>query len=86
VVSRISTALDQDPYLPMASEPQHFRITYNEVHNLIKRSAKEIAEFKPDLILAIGTVPHSQNRGVSHGVRWQVEGKYPLSPVTRPKF
>lgn len=52
----------------MASEPQHFRVTYNEVHNLIKRSAKEIAEFKPDLILAIGTDPDSQNRGVSHGV------------------
>jgi uncharacterized protein len=52
----------------MASEPQHFRVTYNEVHNLIKRSAKEIAEFKPDLILAIGTDPDSQNCGVSHGV------------------
>lgn len=38
----------------MASEPQHFRLTYNEVHNLIKRSAKEIAEFKPDLMVAIG--------------------------------
>jgi len=40
----------------MASEPQHFRLTYNEVHNLIKRSAKEIAEFKPDLMVAIGMV------------------------------
>jgi uncharacterized protein len=38
----------------MASEPQHFRVTYNEVHNLIKRSSEEIAKFEPDLILAIG--------------------------------
>jgi hypothetical protein len=67
VIFRISTSLDQDPYFPMASEPQHFRVTYNEVHNLIKRSAKEIAEFKPDLILAIGTDSDSQNRGVSYG-------------------
>ena len=51
----------------MASEPQHLRLTYNEVHNLIKRSAKEIAEFKPDLIVAIGTVSDFQNRGVSYG-------------------
>jgi hypoxanthine phosphoribosyltransferase len=39
----------------MAAEPEHFRITYNQVHNLIKRSAQEIAEFKPDILLAIGT-------------------------------
>ncbi|KAH9967270.1 PRTase-like protein [Russula dissimulans] len=38
----------------MASEPLHHRLTYNEVHNVIKRSAEEIVEFKPDLILAIG--------------------------------
>ncbi|KAF8479790.1 PRTase-like protein [Russula ochroleuca] len=38
----------------MATEPKHFRITYNQVHNLIKRSAKEIADFKPDVLLAIG--------------------------------
>lgn len=39
----------------MASEPQHLRVTYNEVHNLIKRAAEKIAEFKPDLMVAIGT-------------------------------
>ena len=44
----------------MASEPQHFRVTYNEVHNLIKRSAEEISEFKPDIIVAIGTDSNSQ--------------------------
>ncbi|KAI0295946.1 phosphoribosyltransferase-like protein [Russula brevipes] len=38
----------------MASEPQHLPITYNEVHNLVRRSAKEIAEFNPNLIVAIG--------------------------------
>ncbi|KAI0272484.1 PRTase-like protein [Gloeopeniophorella convolvens] len=38
----------------MAEEPAHIRVTYNDVHNLIKRSAKEIAEFKPDLFIAIG--------------------------------
>ncbi|KAI0285846.1 PRTase-like protein [Russula aff. rugulosa BPL654] len=38
----------------MAAQPKHFRITYNQVHNLIKRKAKEIAEFKPDVLLAIG--------------------------------
>jgi hypothetical protein len=36
------------------AEPEHFRITYNQVHNLIKRSAEEIAKFKPDVLLAIG--------------------------------
>jgi hypothetical protein len=38
----------------MAAQPKHFRVTYNQVHNLIKRTAKEIAEFKPDVLLAIG--------------------------------
>ena len=43
------------------SEPQHFRVTYNEVHNLIRESAKKIAEFKPDLFIAIGTVYTSRD-------------------------
>ena len=38
----------------MAAEPKHFRVTYNQVHNLIKRTAKEIATFKPDVLLTIG--------------------------------
>ncbi|ETW79120.1 hypothetical protein HETIRDRAFT_387410 [Heterobasidion irregulare TC 32-1] len=37
------------------SEPEHFRTTYNDVHNLIKNAAPKIAEFKPDLFIAIGT-------------------------------
>ncbi|OJT01888.1 Hypoxanthine-guanine phosphoribosyltransferase [Trametes pubescens] len=35
-------------------EPEHLRVTYNDVHNLIRRSAEKIAEFKPDLLIAIG--------------------------------
>ncbi|KAH9166333.1 PRTase-like protein [Lactarius sanguifluus] len=38
----------------MATEPEHIRVTYNEVHNIIKRSAEQISEFKPDLLIAIG--------------------------------
>lgn len=36
------------------AEPEHFRTTYNDVHNLIKNAAPKIAEFKPDLFIAIG--------------------------------
>lgn len=36
------------------SEPEHLRITYNEVHNIIRESAKKVAEFKPDMLIAIG--------------------------------
>ena len=46
-----------------AQEPEHFRVTYNDVHNLIRASAAKIAEFKPDLFIAIGTVYTS--RGAS---------------------
>lgn len=38
-------------------EPEHLRVTYNDVHNLIRRSAEKIAEFKPDLLIAIGAHP-----------------------------
>ncbi len=38
----------------MATELEHFRITYNQVHNIIKRSAEQINQFKPDLMIAIG--------------------------------
>jgi hypoxanthine phosphoribosyltransferase len=36
------------------AEPEHLRVTYNEVHNIIKASAEKIAEFKPNLLIAIG--------------------------------
>jgi len=48
----------------MASEPPHHRLTYNEVHNIIKRSTEEIAGFKPDLMLAIGRDSSSLIRGL----------------------
>ena len=35
-------------------EPEHLRVTYNDVHNLIRASAQKIAEFKPDMLIAIG--------------------------------
>jgi uncharacterized protein len=34
---------------------QHWRVTYNDIHNLIRaRSPKIAAEFTPDLLVAIG--------------------------------
>ena len=36
------------------SEPKHILCTYNDVHNIIKRSAEKIAEWKPNLLIAIG--------------------------------
>ncbi|KAF8269851.1 PRTase-like protein [Lactarius quietus] len=38
----------------MATEVEHVRVTYNDVHNIIKRSAEKVNEFKPDLVIAIG--------------------------------
>ncbi|KAH9975936.1 PRTase-like protein [Lactifluus volemus] len=38
----------------MATEPKHILVTYNQVHNIIKRSAMEIEMFKPDILIAIG--------------------------------
>ncbi|KIP10041.1 hypothetical protein PHLGIDRAFT_66461 [Phlebiopsis gigantea 11061_1 CR5-6] len=45
----------------MSSEPQHFRATYNDIHNLIRARADQIAEFKPDMLIAIG-----ECRGIYH--------------------
>jgi hypothetical protein len=37
------------------AEPEHFRATYNDIHNLIRARAPTIqAEFKPDMFIAIG--------------------------------
>ncbi|KAN0137181.1 Phosphoribosyltransferase-like protein [Lactarius tabidus] len=38
----------------MATEVEHFLVTYNDVHNIIKKAAERISEFKPDLVIAIG--------------------------------
>ncbi|KLO11607.1 PRTase-like protein [Schizopora paradoxa] len=35
--------------------PKHIRVTYNDVHNIIKETSKRIAEWKPNLLIAIGT-------------------------------
>ncbi|KAF7356754.1 hypothetical protein MVEN_01010400 [Mycena venus] len=33
---------------------QHLRVTYNDIHNLIRKSTPEIAQYNPDLLVAIG--------------------------------
>ncbi|KAF4593322.1 Hypoxanthine-guanine phosphoribosyltransferase [Pleurotus pulmonarius] len=39
----------------MAEEVQHWRVTYNDIHNLIRKATPTIgAEFNPDLLVAIG--------------------------------
>jgi len=39
----------------MASEVEHFHVTYNDIHNLIRKCTPKIgAEFNPDLLVAIG--------------------------------
>jgi len=36
------------------SGPEHLRLTYNDVHNIIKKSSVEIKEWKPNMLIAIG--------------------------------
>ncbi|EGO22079.1 hypothetical protein SERLADRAFT_472396 [Serpula lacrymans var. lacrymans S7.9] len=36
------------------AEPKHVHATYNDIHNIIKVSAEKIAEFKPNMLIAIG--------------------------------
>ncbi|KAI0048096.1 PRTase-like protein [Auriscalpium vulgare] len=38
----------------MSTEPEHLRATYNDVHNLIKKSARDIEAFQPEVFIAIG--------------------------------
>lgn len=56
-------------------EPEHLHMTYNDIHNLIRAAADRIAEFKPDMLIAIGAHVLCINRPAltSHAV--QVEGK-----------
>ena len=44
------------------SEPEHLRMTYNEIHKLIRASAEKIAEFKPDTLIAIGESSRDMSR------------------------
>ncbi|KII87206.1 hypothetical protein PLICRDRAFT_42856 [Plicaturopsis crispa FD-325 SS-3] len=39
----------------MTDGPEHLHATYNDIHKLIQRSAEKIAEFKPDMLIAIGS-------------------------------
>ena len=52
-LSRFSLSLIPPVSFTM-SEPEHIRATYNDIHKLIRASAERIAEFKPDLLIAIG--------------------------------
>jgi hypothetical protein len=36
--------------------PELRHATYNDIHNLIKDATKQIAEFKPELLIAIGMI------------------------------
>jgi uncharacterized protein len=39
----------------MSNEVKHWHVTYNDIHNLIRKCTPKIAsEFNPDLLLAIG--------------------------------
>lgn len=38
----------------MTEQPPHSRATYNEIHKLIRESAKRIVGFRPNLFIAIG--------------------------------
>ena len=61
-------------------EPEHLRITYNEVHNLIRASAAKIAEWKPDMLIAIGVSSAGAfyrkrlNNSISY--RWRASSMY----------
>lgn len=40
------------------AEVQHWRVTYNDIHNLIRHATSEVAQdFNPDLMIAIGMGP-----------------------------
>jgi hypothetical protein len=38
----------------MPEEPPHIRATYNDIHNIIRDASVKIAEWKPDMMVAIG--------------------------------
>lgn len=57
------------------SEPEHLRMTYNDIHKLIRASAEKIADFKPDMLIAIGASPEiCPARPLTEGFP-QVEGE-----------
>ena len=58
----------------LMAEPEHVRATYNDIHDLIKASAQKIAEFKPNMIIAIGMWYCAQRKNESSldSLRWRV--------------
>jgi hypothetical protein len=40
--------------VPRLAAMEKPRYTYNDVHNIIKDAAPRVAEFKPDMLIAIG--------------------------------
>ena len=39
----------------MSDQVKHFHVTYNDIHNLIRKSTPNIVlQFNPDLLIAIG--------------------------------
>jgi hypothetical protein len=55
------------------AEPEHVRATYNDIHDLIKASSEKIVEFKPNMIIAIGTYLLEEISYITE--RHQVEGQ-----------
>lgn len=43
------------PTTTMVDQVKHFRVTYNDIHNLIRKATPSLAaDFNPDLLVAIG--------------------------------
>jgi hypothetical protein len=47
----MSTTSDISQQAPVA----FYRYTYNDIHNIIKHALPTIAEFKPEILIAIGS-------------------------------
>jgi hypothetical protein len=69
---------DSDSRDTTMASPPHFAYTYNDVHNIIKSAAPKIAEFKPDMFIAIGEHQNVINfiLGSANPVS-KVEGQWP---------
>lgn len=52
----------------------HWHVTYNDIHNLIRQATPKIAaEFNPDLLIAIGEYPSNLNHPLIKPFFLQVE-------------
>ncbi|KAG6915267.1 hypothetical protein DXG01_012402 [Tephrocybe rancida] len=60
-------------------EVQHWRVTYNDIHNLIRGVTPKLAkEFNPDLMVAIGTQIRLMKVIHAPNIILQVEGSYTI--------